>query len=126
MEIKPIRMEINGVQMPTPKVAGIGTKYEKIWSKNTGRTASTRMIGTILSIKQTWSLAWNPLTQEQRDLLLQYCSNADLPFVELTLTEPDGSTRRMECYFGTPSFDEWDLYGGVWCCCNGKVDAIER
>lgn len=126
MRLTAITLKINGVQVKAPKVGGITRKPEKIWSSNTGRAASTRMVGTIKGIKKTLSIAWPPMTQEERDLIEEQISNVSKPFVPVEITEPDGSVMTFECYFGTPSFKEWDLIGGQWCCTDGKVDAIER
>lgn len=126
MVITAIELKINGVKVKAPKIGGITRKSEKIWSSNTGRAASTRMVGTIKGIKETLSISWPPLTQEERDLIEGEISNASKPFSTLEITEPDGSVLTIECYFGTPSFKEWDWIGGQWRCTDGKVDAIER
>lgn len=124
--ITAIKMEIDGVPVRSPKVRGITRKSEKVWSKNTGRTTSGRMQGTILAIKRTISISWPPLTQEEQELIESLISSEVLPFTTLKITRPDGRTETIECYFGTPSFDEWDMIGGQWKCINGKVDAVER
>lgn len=124
--ITAIELKINGVKVKAPKIGGITRKPEKVWSSNTGRTASTRMVGTILGIKTTWSISWPPLTQEEMELIEAQISDASSPFVPVEITLPDGGTEEAECYFGTPSFKEWDYIGGQWMCTDGKVDAIER
>ena len=124
--IPAIELRINGVAVKAPKVGGITRKSEKVWSSNTGRTASTRMVGTILGIKKTISFSWPPLTQAERDRIEAQVSNTSAPFVPVEITLPDGGTERTECYFGTPSFKEWEYIGGQWMCTDGKVDAIER
>ena len=121
-----ITVSIDGVQIPAPKIGGITSKTEKVWSKNTGRTASARMQGTIIAVKRTYSLEWPPLTQYEQELIEGLVSDKTKPFRILGIRRPDGSIREMECYFGTPSFTEWDQIGGQWRCVNGKVDAIER
>lgn len=126
MTIFPIEMEIDGIIVKTPMVCGIERHPEKIWSTNTGRTASQRMVGTILAIKQTCSIKWPPLTQAEQDLIESLISNKDKPFVIMKLRRPDGSVWEMEVYFGTPSFTEWDWIGGTWRSTNNTVDAIER
>ena len=47
----PIEMAIDDVVVPSPKVNGITRKTEKIWSKNTGRTASGKMQGRLWALK---------------------------------------------------------------------------
>jgi len=122
----PIEMSIDGVTVRSPKVNGITRKTEKIWSKNTGRAASARMQGTIKAIKTTYSIEWPPLTQDEQELIESLVSDITKPFHILRVRRPDTSSWELECYFGTPSFTEWDLLGGQWRCVNGKVDAIER
>lgn len=122
----PLKMKLDGVEVPTPKIAGIDRKQEKIWSKNTGRSASQRMNGTIKAIIPTKTIVWPPLTKEERDLLETYISNKDKPFVFMELTQPDGTVEKTEVYFGTPSCKEWNQIGGVWRCEDYKVDAIKR
>lgn len=126
MVITAIELKINGTKVKAPKVGGITRKSEKVWSKNTGRTASGRMQGTILTIKKTLSISWPPLTQEEQEIIESVVSNVNVPFTYLEITRPDGNMETIECYFGTPTFEEWDLIGGQWRCTNGKVDAIER
>lgn len=126
MAITAIELKINGVKVKAPKIGGITRKPEKVWSSNTGRTASTRMVGTIRGIKRTLSISWPPLTLAEEEQIEDLVSDISAPFVPVEYTKPDGSTVKVECYFGTPSFKEWDYIGGQWMCTDGKVDAIER
>lgn len=126
MNLFPIEMAIDDVIVRCPKVGGLTRKVEKIWSKNTGRSASAVMQGTIKAIKCTYSIEWPPLTQAEQELLESIISDITKPFHKLTFRRPDGSVWEMECYFGTPSFKEWQRLGGKWYCTDGKVDAIER
>lgn len=126
MDFFPIEMAIDGVIVPCPKVGGLTRKTEKIWSKNTGRSATAKMQGTIKAIKCTYSIEWPPLTQEEQEKLEALISDITKPFHKLRFRRPNGSVWEMECYFGTPSFKEWDRLGGQWRCTGAKVDAIER
>ena len=122
----PIRMEINGVRVKSPKVNGMTRKREKLWSKNTGRAASGKMQGTILAIKTTYDFEWISLTQEEQELIESLISDKAVPFSTIRISRPDGSVHEFECYFGTPSFGEWSLVMGQWRCTSAKVSAIER
>lgn len=126
MEQYPIEMTIDDVPVPAAKLKGMTKKSEKIWSKNTGRTASLKMQGTIKGVKRTYSLKWPPLTQGEQDLIESLVSDTSKPFHVLKVRRPDGSIWEMECYFGTPSYTEWDMIGGTWKCTDATVDAIER
>ena len=126
MDRYPIEMAIDDVPVPAAKLKGMTKKSEKIWSKNTGRTASLKMQGTIKGVKRTYSLKWPPLTQGEQDLIESLVSDTSKPFHVLKVRRPDGSIWEMECYFGTPSYTEWDMIGGTWKCTDATVDAIER
>lgn len=122
----PIELEIDGIIVRSPKVGGITRKAEKIWSSNTGRTASGRMQGTINAIKYTYSIEWPPLTQYEQELIESLISDKSKPFSVMRIKRPDGSVWELECYFGTPTFGEWNRIGGQWMSTGAKVDAIER
>lgn len=122
----PIEMSINGTRVKSPKNGGITSKDEKIWSRNTGRSGSDKMNGKIKSIKTTYSIEWPPLTFYEKELIRSLVSNKLKPFNIITVRQPDGSVWEMECYFGTPSFTEWNWINGQWMCTDAKVDAIER
>ena len=124
MFCNPIKLEIDGVIIRSP--SSFTRKREPIWSKNTGRTASQRMQGTIKAIKETYSIKWPPLTQWDQELIESLVSNQGKPFHKLKVTRPDGSVKEMECYFGTPSFTEWVWLNGQWMATDATVDAIER
>ena len=126
MLLFPIEMSIDGVMVKSALIGGMTKKIEKIWSKNTGRSASLKMQGTIKGVKKTYSIKWPPLTQEEQDLIESLISDASKPFHVLRIRRPDGTVWEMECYFGTPSYTEWDLVEGVWKCKDATVDAIER
>ena len=126
MTLYPIKMSIDDVEVKAALIGGMTKKTEKIWSKNTGRTASLKMQGTIKGVKTTYSLKWPPLTQAEQDLIESLVSDVSKPFHKLSVRRPDGSVWEMECYFGTPSYTEWDLIDGVWKCKDVTVDAIER
>lgn len=122
----PIEMEINGTRIKAPKVNGIIRKKEKIWSKNTGRTASGRMQGTIIAIKTTYSFEWIALTHDDQERIEMLISDKTVPFSTVRIRKPTGDVHEFECYFGTPTFAEWSKVNGEWRCTSAKVDAIER
>lgn len=54
--------KINGTTVKEPKIGGIGVTDEPIWSSNTGRSTTGKMIGDIIAWKTTVEVAWPPLT----------------------------------------------------------------
>lgn len=120
------QLTINGVAMPAPKVGGLKIKPEKIWSSNTGRTADTTMVGTILGIKTTVEISWPPLTVEDVATIEAAVSAKNLPFVPMTFTDHTGAERTLQVYFGTPSYTAFDWVGGEWRVLDATVSGIEQ
>lgn len=120
-------LTVDGVTLPMPKApGGFKVKPEKIWSENTGRTAATTMVGTILGIKTNIEIAWPPLTTEQVLTIEAVASNQDKPFVEMEYTDQTGQTVTKTVYFGTPSYSCFDWIDGQWKVTDATVTAIEQ
>ena len=58
-------MKINGTTVAEPKVGGIAVTDEPVWSANTGRSSTGKMIGDIVAWKTTIEVAWPPLSYAQ-------------------------------------------------------------
>lgn len=54
-------LEINGYTPVTPDKDGFSVTENKIWSKNTGRTASGLMVGDIVTRKYSLVLKWTDI-----------------------------------------------------------------
>lgn len=80
-------MVINNIQVKEPKLAGVSVTDELIWSSNTGRSASGKMIGDIVATKSTIEIAWAPLSfadmKKIRDAIM---SGGE--FFEITYPDP--------------------------------------
>lgn len=55
-------MKIASTTVKDPKRGGIAVTDEPIWSANTGRSSTGKMIGDIVAWKQTIEVSWPPLT----------------------------------------------------------------
>ena len=55
-------MKINNVTVKEPKIGGVNVTDEPIWSSNTGRSSTGKMIGDIIAWKATIEISWPPLT----------------------------------------------------------------
>ena len=97
-------LHIDGVKMPTPAAEGITISSEKIWSSDTGRTATGKMVGTIVDIKTTVKITWPPLSMAEVKKIENVISNRNKPFVSMTFTDMTGETVTKIVYFGTPSY----------------------
>ncbi len=63
MDIKDIT--INGKGIPVPDEDGFKRTKNKLWSSNTGRTASGKMVGDVVAIKYTLEFSWSELTSAE-------------------------------------------------------------
>lgn len=115
---------INNVQMPTPALKGVVISREPVWSAASGRTASGKMVGTIVARKTTLKLKWPPLTMAQAATLQQALESAD--FFNVRFTDAGGVTRSLTMYAGTPSFAQYSWVEGVQYVVDAAVDLIEQ
>lgn len=117
---------IGGVQMPTPALEGVTVTSEKIWSADTGRSASGKMLGTCVAVKAKISVKWPPLTPAQAAVIEGAVSDPDKPFVTMKYTDMAGNTVTKEVYFGTPSYTWYSWSDGVQYLKDVSVDGVER
>lgn len=115
---------INGVKMPDPALEGITISREKIWSSNTGRTTSGKMVGTVVAVKTTLKIKWPPLTPAQMAVVENAVSGS--AFVPVTFTDATGQTVTKTMYFGTPSYTVYSWADGVQYIKDVTVDGIEQ
>ena len=115
---------INGVRMPDPALEGVTISREKIWSSNTGRTTSGKMVGTVVAVKTTLKIKWPPLTPAQTAVVENAVSGS--AFVPVTFTDATGSTVTKTMYFGTPSYTVYSWADGVQLIKDVTVDGIEQ
>ena len=115
---------INGVKMPDPALEGVTIGREKIWSSNTGRTTSGKMVGTVVAVKTTLKIKWPPLTPAQTAVIENAVSGR--PFVPVRFTDATGSTVTRIMYFGTPSYTVYSWADGVQYIKDVTVDGIEQ
>ena len=117
---------IGGVKMPTPALEGMTISSEKIWSSDTGRAASGKMVGTIVAIKTTVKIKWPALTQDQVKTIENAVSDKDSPFVSMKYTDMTGTTVAKTMYFGTPSYTVYSWAAGRQYLKDVTVDGIEQ
>jgi hypothetical protein len=116
---------VNGVTLPTPALNGVTISREKIWSAATGRTASGKMVGTVIAQKYTLKLKWPPLTMAQAALIQQAVSGED-DFFPVKFTDAAGVTRTITCYAGTPTYAQYSWVNGIQYVVDVAVDLIEQ
>jgi hypothetical protein len=120
------QLKIDGVALPTPTKSGIQIVAEKIWSSNTGRSGTGKMMGTIVAVKRTVAINWGRLTAEQAGSIRDATSSTT-SFHELSFTDIDGKVVTMEVYFSSPQFTIQRLVNKQIPVITGAtVQAIER
>lgn len=119
-------LTIGGVKMPTPALEGLTISSEKIWSADTGRSSSGKMLGTIVAIKTTVKIKWPVLTMSQAAVIEQAVSDADSPFVTMKYTDMTGTTVTKTVYFGTPTYTIYSGADNLQWVENVEVEGIEQ
>ena len=117
---------INDVKMPDPALEGVTVSREKIWSSNTGRTTSGKMVGTVVAVKTTLKIKWPVLTPAQVATIEGAVSDPDNPFVPVKYIDATGETVTRTMYFGTPSYTVYSWANGMQYIKYASVDGIEQ
>lgn len=115
---------IGGVEMPTLKKEGLTITKEKIWSSNTGRSASGEIIGDLIAIKYKLQCEWPPLTRQQAKIVDAAISPA---FFTVRFLDPGTNTAvTKNFYAGTPTYPIYSYVDGIKTYVGVKVDLIEK
>ena len=115
---------INGVTMPDPMLDGLTVSTEKVWSADTGRTASGRMVGTVIARKTTIKIKWPPMSYAQAAAIEQAVSGGD--FVPVSYTDMTGSRVTKTVYFSTPSYTLYSYASGIRWVKDVSVTGVEQ
>ena len=126
METSITELYVNGVALPTPALQGVTITHNKVWSSDTGRTASGKMVGTIVAVKRKLSIKWPPLTEQQVALIQSAVNNPDNPFVPVRYRDATGQEVTCTMYFGDPSYTQYSWSEGIRRVLDVTVDAIEQ
>lgn len=119
-------LTIGGMAMPDPALEGVTISTEKVWSANTGRTASGKMVGSIVARKTTIKIKWPVLTPEQVQRIEQAVSDPDNPFVPVQYTDMCGNRVTKTVYFGTPTYTVYSWANGLKLVKDTSVEGIEQ
>lgn len=119
-------LEIDGVKIQTPKHGGYSIAREKVWSKDTGRSASTSMQGKILGVKTTLSITFPADMPYSEITKLNNRINSASEWHTIRFTNEVGITESGSFYFGTPKYDMYGYVNGKFVCNAISVDAVER
>lgn len=109
-----------GAVLPSPVSVTAG--HEIIWSSNTGRSASGRMIGDVIAEKQTFAITWGVLTRAELETIQAALTSGFYPF---SLVE-DGTVTTITAYRGTLSAALLGSFGGVTYYKDVTVSVIQQ
>lgn len=98
-------LKVNGVILPSP--TDVDRSREPIWSKNTGRVASGKMVGDIIAYKETLSIKWGILTKAELEQIKNATKSA---FFNVELTDNNG-VFKMAAYSGALSESKLKIDG---------------
>ena len=119
------QLSVDGIALPAPKRDGVIISDERVWSANTGRTASGKMVGNTIAVKSTIQINWNTLTAAEAAQIRSVVSDKSKSFRVLKYTDLNGKITEKMVYFGTPSYTLRSTYGGGRVV-NVSVTAIEQ
>lgn len=70
---------VNGTALPSPTI--LSSADEIIWSANTGRVASGKMLGDVVAEKKTLDVTWEMLTESQAALIKNGLASGFFPII---------------------------------------------
>lgn len=117
---------INGVAMPPPALQGVTIAHNKVWSSDTGRTASGKMVGTLVAVKTKLTIKWPALTEEQAAVIISAVNSAVSPFVPVKYRDASGTETTKTMYFGDISLTQYSWSDGFRRLVDVSVDAVEQ
>lgn len=85
-----IKVGSNWVDLPEPAKEGLAITREPIWGTNTGRSASGKMTGDIITHKTTIAVTWPPLSAADTATILDAVEGAG-SFFDIRFTNDVGS-----------------------------------
>lgn len=112
-----ILADSTGAELPAPVSMSVGE--EVIWSSNTGRVSSGKMMGTVIAEKDTISISWGVLTKFQIEEIEKKIPKG---FIKLYLFGEE-----YEVYRGTLTKEALGYIGdGIFYYKSASTDIVER
>lgn len=114
-------LKANGTSLPAP--VKISSSDELIWSANTGRSASGKMLGSVVAGKKTVEIAWGILSAEQVSTIMSSLSSTFFPLVFLE----NGASTSLTVYRGAVKKEHMGYIGdGVYYYRSVSVSLVQR
>ena len=118
-------LTVDGVELPAPAIDGVTISKEKLWSQDTGRSASGQLNGTIVAQKVTLKVKWPTLTPQEAKIIDDIAASGTA-FHSVKYTDIAGTTYTKTMYFGSPSGTWGSWAPGAQTVTDYSVDMIER
>ncbi|MGN1157180.1 MAG: hypothetical protein ACI4TK_13465 [Agathobacter sp.] len=83
------------VELPAPVSISLGS--EIIWSSNTGRISTGKMVGDVVAEKEKVTISWQNLLKEEYDLIKESLKAGFWPLI----INVDGEPYQISAYRGT-------------------------
>ncbi|MCM1364963.1 MAG: hypothetical protein NC122_07085 [Faecalibacterium sp.] len=108
-------LNIDGHVPPMPDMGGAEVGVQKVWSTNTKRTASAKMVGDIKGLKTTLDMSWSKMKQEDLTPIDEIASNESKPFFPVTYVDQRGR-ERTKIFYADSMVYKRDVYrnGTIW------------
>lgn len=95
MAMLTVKTENGNVELPAPVTISIGS--EIIWSSNTGRISTGKMIGDVIAEKEKLSITWGILAKSEYDTIKNSIKAGFWPLI----INVDGEPYTINAYRGT-------------------------
>ena len=118
------KLTINGYSPPAVTRSGYSVTKNKIWSSNTGRGATGKMLGDIIATKYTIRAQWNKLTQSQ--LIALENAIGSKAFFSVTFVNEKGAHTTKTFYSADPTYTTKKFVNGVAVFENVSIELIEQ
>lgn len=118
------KLVINGYTPPNVVKGGYSVTLNRIWSANTGRSATGKMFGDIVAKKYTLNLSWSKMKSEDVSALATAITSK--AFFNVTFVDEFGNQKTSEFYSADPTYllDRISK-GGVGIYNNISIELIE-
>lgn len=114
---------INGSVVNLPAPVSIQVGDEIIWSSNTGRSSSGRMLGDVIAQKLTLSIVWGVLKSSELNVIKTALRAG---FYPLTFNI-DGTSNTIDAYRGTLAYEAMgQMTDSLYYFKNTTVDIVQQ
>lgn len=122
--MQPKQIIIGNTTLPVFAQDGYSVKRNKIWSKNTKRTASGTMVGDIVARKYTIAGKWNDLTQTEVSKIASAIDSS--AFFSVTFPNEYGIEQTRTFYSADPEYPVGVIRNGETLYSEVSIELIEK